>query len=87
MPIQRDAEFFQRLKKEVVFADRLRSRGPLLKATRSSWSFTEIMEIRILGRMEKPTGINARPERLVHSAEEAGEWQTQQDENEARIRP
>jgi hypothetical protein len=44
------------------------------------------MEIRILGKMEKPTDINARPRRLVPSAEEAGEWQTQQDENEARIR-
>jgi hypothetical protein len=36
--------------------------------------------------MEKPTGINARPRRLVHSAEEAGQWQRQRDENEARIR-
>jgi hypothetical protein len=44
------------------------------------------MEIGILGKMEKPTNIKARPRRLVHSAEEAGEWQTQQDENEARIR-
>jgi hypothetical protein len=48
--------------------------------------FTELMEIRILGKMEKPPGINVRPGRLVHSAKEAGAWQTQQDENEARIR-
>ena len=44
------------------------------------------MEISILGNVEKPTDNNARPGRLVHGAEEAGEWQTQQDENEARIR-
>jgi len=36
--------------------------------------------------MEKPTGNNARPGRLVHSAEKAGEWQTQQGENEAGLR-
>ena len=84
MPIQRDAAFFQRLNKEVVFAGRLRSRGPLLKATRLF--FTEIMEIRILGNVEKPTDNNADQGDWFISAEEAREWQTQQDENEARIR-
>jgi len=35
--------------------------------------------------MEKPTGNNARPGRLVHSAAEAREWQRQQDENESGL--
>ena len=44
------------------------------------------MEIRILRKVEKPTGNNADQGHGFISAEEAREWQTQQDENEARIR-
>ena len=44
------------------------------------------MEIRILGNMEKPTDNNADQADWSISADEAREWQTQQDENEARIR-
>ena len=65
---------------------RLRSWGPFLKATRPSLFFTEIVEIRILGNVEKPTDNNADQADWFISADEAREWQRQQDKNEARIR-
>ena len=40
----------------------------------------------ILENLKKPTNNNADQGDRFISAEEAGEWQTQQDENEARIR-
>ena len=40
------------------------------------------MEIRILGHMEEPTDNNADQADWSISADEAREWQTQQDENE-----
>jgi len=61
----------------VVFAGRLRSRGLFLKATQII--FTEIMEIRILRKVEKPTDNNADQGDRFISADEAREWQTQQD--------
>src|ERR1700720_3236831 len=65
---------------------RLRSRGPFLKATRLSWFFTEVMEIRILRNMGRPTDNNADQADWFISADEDREWRRQQDENEARIR-
>ena len=44
------------------------------------------MEIRILGNVEKPTDNNADQADWFISADEAREWQRQQDQNEARIR-
>jgi len=67
----------------VVFAGRLRSRG-LLKAIQII--FTEIVEIRILRKVEKPTDNNADQGDRFIGADEAREWQTQQDENKARMR-
>ena len=48
--------------------------------------FTEIVEIRILRKVEKPTDNNADQGDRFIGADEAREWQTQQDENKARIR-
>ena len=60
--------------------------APFLKATRLSSFFTEIMEIRILRNMGRPTDNNADQEAdWFISADEAREWQRQQDENEVRI--
>jgi len=59
---------------------------PFLKATRLSWFFTEIMEIKILRNMGRPTDNNADQGDWFISADEAREGQRQQDENEARIR-
>ena len=50
-----------------------------LSQRESSWSFTEIMEIRILRKVEKPTDNNADQGDRFISADEAREWQTQQD--------
>jgi hypothetical protein len=44
------------------------------------------MEIRILGNMGRPTDNNADQADRFISADEARDWQRQQDENEARIR-
>jgi hypothetical protein len=44
------------------------------------------MEIRILGNVEKPTDNNADQSDRFIGADEAREWQRQQDENGARIR-
>ncbi len=44
------------------------------------------MEIRILRNMGRPTDDNADHADWFISADEAREWQRQQDENEARIR-
>jgi hypothetical protein len=44
------------------------------------------MEIRILRNMARPIHDDADQADWVISADEAREWQTQQDENEARIR-
>jgi hypothetical protein len=44
------------------------------------------MEIRRLGNVEKPTDNNADQADSLISADEAREWQRQQDENGARIR-
>jgi hypothetical protein len=44
------------------------------------------MEIRILRSIEEPTDNNADQADWFISADEAREWQRQQDENEARIR-
>ena len=44
------------------------------------------MELRVLGNVEKPTDNNAYHADSLISADEAREWQRQQDENEARIR-
>ena len=43
------------------------------------------MEIRILRNMGRPTDDNADHADWFISADEAREWQRQQDENEARI--
>ncbi len=59
---------------------------PLSEASRLSWFFTEIMEIGILGNMGRPTDDDADQGDWFISADEAREWQRQQDENEARIR-
>lgn len=48
--------------------------------------FTEIVEIRILRKVEKPTDNNADQGDRFIGADEAREWQTQQDENKARMR-
>ena len=61
-------------------------RSPFLKATRLSWFFTEITEIRILRNMGRPNDNSADRADWFISADEAREWQRQQDENEARIR-
>ena len=44
------------------------------------------MVIGILRKVEKPSDNNADQGDSFTSADEAREWQTQQDENEARIR-
>ena len=44
------------------------------------------MEIGILRNMGRPTADNADQADWFISADEAREWQRQQDENEARIR-
>jgi len=44
------------------------------------------MEIRILRDMGRPTDNNADQADWFISADEAREWQRQQDKNEARIR-
>jgi hypothetical protein len=44
------------------------------------------VEIGILGKVEKPIQNNADQADWLISADEAREWQRQQDENEARIR-
>jgi hypothetical protein len=44
------------------------------------------MEIKILRDMGRPTDNNADQGDWFISADEAREWQRQQDENEARIR-
>ena len=44
------------------------------------------MEIRILRNMGRPPDNNADQADWFISADEAREWQRQQDENEARIR-
>jgi hypothetical protein len=48
--------------------------------------FTEIVEIRTLRKVEKPTENNADQGDQFISADEAREWRREQDENEARIR-
>jgi len=44
------------------------------------------VEIRILSNIEKPTDNNADQTDWFISADEAREWQRQQEGNEARIR-